>query len=98
MARERLDVVVVIFANRRYRILDVEMKRTGAAVIGPRAEEMVDIGRPEIDWVRIAEGMGVRAVAARTAGEFSSAFAEACGRPGPCLIEAILAPASASER
>ncbi|MBL0158601.1 MAG: acetolactate synthase large subunit [Bryobacterales bacterium] len=98
MARERLNVVVVIFANRRYRILDVEMKRTGAAVIGPRAEEMVDIGRPEIDWVRMAEGLGVRAVAARTAGEFSSAFAEACGRPGPCLIEAILAPASASER
>lgn len=94
MARERLDVVVVIFANRRYRILDVEMKRTGAAVIGPRAEEMVDIGRPEIDWVKLSESMGVPAVAARTAGEFSTAFAEACGRPGPCLIEAILPPAN----
>jgi len=93
MARERMDVAVVIFANRRYRILDVEMKRTGAAVIGPRAEEMVDIGRPEIDWVKIAESMGVPAVAARTAGEFSVAFADACRRPGPCLIEAILAPA-----
>jgi acetolactate synthase-1/2/3 large subunit len=93
MARERLDVVVVIFANRRYRILDVEMKRTGAAVIGPRAEEMVDIGRPEIDWVKIGESMGVGAVAVRTAGEFSVAFADACRRPGPRLIEAILAPA-----
>ena len=94
MVRERLDVVMVIFANRRYRILDVEMQRTGAAVIGPRAEDMVDIGRPEIDWVKIAESMGVQGVAVRTAGEFSVAFADACRRPGPCLIEAILAPAN----
>lgn len=96
MAREGLDVVIVIFANRRYRILDVEMQRTGAAVIGPRAEEMVDIGRPEIDWVKLSESMGVPAVAARTAREFSTAFAKACGRPGPCLIEAILPPSTGS--
>ncbi len=96
MARERLDIVVVIFANRRYRILDVEMKRTGAAVIGPRAEDMVDIGRPEIDWVQIAGSMGVPAVAVQTAAAFSNVFAGACGRPGPYLIEAILAPGSGS--
>ena len=31
MARERLDVVTVILANRRYRILEIEMQRTGRA-------------------------------------------------------------------
>ena len=34
MARHNLDVTVVIFANRRYRILDIEMKRTGANAFG----------------------------------------------------------------
>ena len=30
MAREHLDVVVVILANRRYRILEIETRRTGS--------------------------------------------------------------------
>ena len=47
MARERLDVTVVILANRRYRILDIEMQRTGAGACGPRAEEMIDLTDPE---------------------------------------------------
>ena len=31
MAREQLDVTVVVLANRRYRILEIEMTRTGSA-------------------------------------------------------------------
>ena len=34
MARERLDVTIVILANRRYRILDIEMR-------GPAPEQWV---------------------------------------------------------
>lgn len=90
MARERLDVTVVIFANRRYRILDVEMQRTGAAVIGPRAEELVDLRNPEIDWRRLGESMGVESVTARTTAEFIRHFRAAMGRPGPFLIEAVV--------
>ena len=46
MARERLDIVVVILANRRYRILEIETRRTGAGEIGPRANDMMDLTPP----------------------------------------------------
>jgi acetolactate synthase-1/2/3 large subunit len=90
MARERLDITVVIFNNRRYRILDVEMQRTGAASVGPRANDMLDIGRPDIDWVRVGESMGVESMRARTTAEFLAYFRAAMLSPGPRLIEAWL--------
>ena len=70
MARERLDVTIVILANRRYRILDIEMRRTGAGTVGPRAEQMIDLTQPAPDWVNSAEGFGVQAVRATTSDEF----------------------------
>lgn len=91
MARERADVVTVIFANRRYRILDVEMRRTGADGFGPRANDMIDIGRPDLDWVKLAQGLGVPAARATTADEFIAWFRRAVEERGPWLIEAVLA-------
>jgi acetolactate synthase I/II/III large subunit len=90
MARERLDVTIVILANRRYRILDIEMQRTGAGTVGPRAEEMIDLTHPEPDWIKLAEGFGVQAVRAATVDEFIREFGAAMQRPGPQLIEAVL--------
>jgi len=90
MTRERLDVVTVILANRRYRILDVEMRRTGAGAPGPVANGMIDIGDPEIDWVKLAEGLGVEASRATTAAEFVAQFGCAMRERGPRLIEAVL--------
>jgi acetolactate synthase-1/2/3 large subunit len=90
MARERLDVVTVILANRRYRILDIEMQRTGAGRMGRMANDMVDIGRPDLDWVRLSEGMGVPATRATTADEFMAQFKAAVREKGPALIEAVL--------
>lgn len=90
MARERLDVTAVILANRRYRILDVEMQRTGANGLGPRANDMIDIGRPDLDFVRLSQGMGVAASRATTGDEFVDQFREAMRTPGPRLIEAVL--------
>ncbi|MGJ5818649.1 acetolactate synthase large subunit [Paludibaculum fermentans] len=92
MAREHLDVTTVIFVNRRYRILDVEMKRTGTTVIGPRADELVDLTRPDIDWQKLGESMGVESVRATSTPEFIRHFRTAMSRPGPFLIEAVLAP------
>jgi acetolactate synthase I/II/III large subunit len=91
MAREKLDVIVVILANRRYRILEIEMGRTGAGEISRRANQMIDIGRPDLDWVRLAEGMGVEAARATTADEFMAQFAAAVKQSGPVLIEAVTA-------
>ncbi|MGA2722649.1 MAG: acetolactate synthase large subunit [Bryobacteraceae bacterium] len=90
MVRERLDVVTVILANRRYRILDIEMQRTGAGEMGPMADDMVDISRPDLDWVRLSEGMGVPATRATTADEFVTQFRAVVSRAGPTLIEAVL--------
>ncbi len=90
MAREHLDVTVVILANRRYRILDIEMGRTGAGRVGARADAMIDLKCPEIDYVKLAEGLGVQAARASKAEEFIAEFTAAMREPGPRLIEAIL--------
>ena len=90
MARERLDVTVVILANRRYRILDIEMQRTGAGAGGPRAEEMIDLADPEPDWIKLSGGFGVDAVRATTANEFIREFGAAMQERGPRLIEAVI--------
>jgi acetolactate synthase-1/2/3 large subunit len=90
MARESLDIVTVIFANRRYQILDIEMRRTGANGFGPRAESMVDISTPTLDFVPIAEGFGVPAVRVDTVEAFLEHFARALRERGPHVIEAVL--------
>jgi len=90
MARENLDVTTVILANRRYRILDIEMKRTGAGPVGPLADRMLALSAPAPDWVRLSEGLGVRAARAATADEFIREFRAAMREPGPALIEAVL--------
>jgi acetolactate synthase-1/2/3 large subunit len=90
MAREGLDVVVVVFNNRRYRILDVEMRRTAMAEAGPLADRMIDIGQPAIDWVRLSEALGVEASRASTNAEFVSLLDSAIRHRGPRLIEAVL--------
>lgn len=90
MARERLDVLIVIFNNRRYRILDVEMKRTGSTRIGPVADRMMDIGAPPIDWVALARSLGVESSRAETSGEFIDQLRSGFTQRGPRLIEAVL--------
>jgi acetolactate synthase I/II/III large subunit len=90
MAREQLDVVTIIMANHRYRILDIEIRRTGAREIGKIANDMIDIGRPDLNWVKLAEGLGVPATRATTADEFIAQFRAAVNQTGPTLIEAVV--------
>jgi acetolactate synthase-1/2/3 large subunit len=90
MAREKLDVTTVLLANRRYRILDIEMKRTGSGPVGPLADRMLALSNPAPDWVKLSEGLGVRATRAATANEFIREFRAAMHAPGPALIEAVL--------
>jgi acetolactate synthase-1/2/3 large subunit len=89
-ARERLDVVTVIFANRSYSILNIELARVGAGNPGPKALSMLDLHNPELDWVRLAGGLGVEASRAETIEDFEAQFASAIASRGPRLIEAIL--------
>lgn len=89
-ARENLDLCVVIFANRSYAILKVEMMRTGAQNPGPRTLAMYDLANPEIGFVELAKGMGVDGVRVDTAEAFEAVFAAAMKTRGPFLIEAMI--------
>jgi acetolactate synthase-1/2/3 large subunit len=90
LAREGLDVCVVVFANNVYRILGIELGRTGAGAPGPASSKLLEIGDPNIDWVSLAKGLGVPAVRCQTAEAFDAAFARAMAEPGPSLIEAVV--------
>jgi acetolactate synthase-1/2/3 large subunit len=90
MAREQLDVVTVIFANRRYGILEIELRRTGATEMGRVASTVIDIGHPDSDWVKLSQGLGVPASRATTPEAFRHQFAMSIAEPGPRLIEAVL--------
>lgn len=89
-AREKLDVTTVIFANRSYAILNIELMRVGAENPGPKALSMLDLHNPELDWVHLAQGMGVNAMRAETAEEFAEQFAACMKEKGPHLIEAVI--------
>ena len=83
-------MTTIIFANRSYAILNVELARVGARNAGPKALSMLDIGHPGLDWVALARGMGVEAERARDCAGFARAFEDAMRRKGPRLIEAVL--------
>jgi acetolactate synthase-1/2/3 large subunit len=89
-AREKLDVTTIIFANRKYLILQIEFARVGAHNPGPKAMSMLDLTNPELNWVSLADGMGVPAWRVTTADEFNKALAASLSEPGPSLIEAMI--------
>lgn len=89
-ARENLDVVTVVFANRTYAILHGEMRNVGVNDFGRNARLMLNLDEPALDWVAMAKGMGVEAARATTAEEFTRLFKGALGRKGPFLIEAVI--------
>jgi acetolactate synthase I/II/III large subunit len=90
-AREGLDVVTIVFNNRSYAILNMELNRVGAEA-GPKAKELLDLSRPDIDFVAISDGLGVPASRATTAEGLSDQLARALAAPGPVLIEAMVPP------
>jgi acetolactate synthase-1/2/3 large subunit len=89
-AREALDVTTLICANKSYNILKLELSRTGIASIGPEVLPLLDLDCPDIDWVKLAEGMGVPAVSVSSAEGLASEFRKALSEPGPHLIEMII--------
>ena len=89
-AREKLNVVTVIFSNRRYNILHGELKDVGAGVPGVNARRMLDIDDPALNWVAIAQGMGVEAACATSSEQFNDLLAAALRMDRPFLIEALI--------
>ncbi|PRW56678.1 decarboxylase [Chlorella sorokiniana] len=90
-AREGLKVITIVCANRTYAILKVELARERITPSnGKAAKALTEIGSPAIDWVALAQGMGVPASRATTCEELAAAMSAALARPGPSLIEAVL--------
>lgn len=88
MAREHLDITVVILNNHAYAILQLELQRVGTEAGGERSRSLLDLSRPDIDFVSIAQGFGVPATRADTAEELAEQFRAALAAPGPHLIDA----------
>jgi acetolactate synthase-1/2/3 large subunit len=95
-AREGLDVTTLIYHNSAYAILRMELVQTGAAAQlagdGARAKALLDLGRPDLDFVAIAAGMGVPGERVSTSEGLAAALRRAAAEPGPHLIEAMVPP------
>jgi acetolactate synthase-1/2/3 large subunit len=90
MARESLPIVVLVFANRAYRILQGELQAVGAQVSGPRAEGMLSLERPALDWVALARGHGVPGTRVEDAAALVQALRRGFDSGAPCLLEVML--------
>jgi acetolactate synthase-1/2/3 large subunit len=90
-AREGLDVTTVVYNNGAYDILRIELQRVGVeSAAGPKAQQLLDLTHPRLDFVKLAQGMGVPARRVTTAEEFADALRSAFTEPGPHLIDAVV--------
>ena len=87
MARENLDITVLVFANRTYRILHGELRNVGVQNPGPRAVDMLTLNRPDLGWVDMARGMGVEGELVSDARALARALEAGLSSDGPYLIE-----------
>jgi acetolactate synthase I/II/III large subunit len=90
MARERLKITTVIFANRDYAVLKREFSYLGVGTPGLRALDMFEIGRPDIDWVQLGKGLGVPSMRATSLEGFAKSLKEGFASDGPLLVEVPL--------
>ena len=89
-AREKLNVMTLIWSNRAYEILRGELTAVGAKNPGRTAMDMLSLGNPDIDWIALAKGMGVEAVRADTIEALIDAFKTGLKRTTPFLIEVVM--------
>ncbi|MFM9862901.1 MAG: acetolactate synthase large subunit [Micropepsaceae bacterium] len=90
-ARENLHIVTVLFNNKSYGILNMELDRVGATAQSERSRSLLSLDKPVIDFTAMGRAMGASAVRVDDAGAFATAFKRALAEPGPHLIEAMMA-------
>tara|TARA_Y100000590_G_scaffold187562_1_gene213807 strand:+ start:8872 stop:10419 length:1548 start_codon:yes stop_codon:yes gene_type:complete len=86
-ARENLNVTNIIFSNRAYAILQLELERVGALQTGDRAQSLFSLENPEINWKSLGQSLGAESFTALTIEDFRKAFSASVKEPGPSLIE-----------
>lgn len=89
-AREGLNVTTIIFANNSYQILKTEFSNMGFGKPGTQASALIEIDKPQINWVAMGTSMGVPSVSVDNAGDFYRAMVRSAETPGPMLIEVRL--------
>jgi len=87
MAREGLDITIVIMANRAYQILRAQLPRVGIRNPGQRSIDMLTLDRPALDWVGIARGHGVEAGHADDLEGLARQLQRGFAASGPYLVE-----------
>ena len=90
IARTNCDMTIVILKNDKYAILQIELARVRESEPTDKMTSMLDIDKPSIDWVKMAESQGIPATSATTVEEFQKQLAEALAHKGPRLIEACI--------
>ncbi|MGE5136912.1 MAG: acetolactate synthase large subunit, partial [Gemmatimonadota bacterium] len=91
MARESLNVTVLIAANNTYNVLRTELARGSGASLTAQAARLTSLGDPPIDWESLARGYGVAAATVATVGELHQAFTDSVKAGGPHLIQLAMA-------
>jgi acetolactate synthase I/II/III large subunit len=90
MARENLDITVMVFANRSYNILKGELANVGAGNPGRKAMDMLNLDRPDIDWQAMAKAHGVDSGRAENLDELAKELKRGLAVKGPYLIELVM--------
>lgn len=88
-AREQLPCTTILLNNRKYNILIGEYKNVGA-VPGPTAMGMLDLSNPDLDWVKLANGLGVEAARATTLEECADLMRQSFRQKAPFLIDLVI--------
>lgn len=83
-ARERLRIVIVVFADGELSLIRIKQDRRGLAPDG------VAIG--DMDWPQAAAALGLRSFRARDEASLMQHVAEALDGDGPALVEAQVDP------
>jgi benzoylformate decarboxylase len=89
-ARYRLGVTFVILNNASYRILKQRIHAMKG--FAAQADEYIamDLEDPRVDFVRLAESLGVRAERIEKAADVGPALGRAIATPGPTLLDVQL--------
>jgi acetolactate synthase-1/2/3 large subunit len=90
MARENLDVTILLMANRSYATLVGEMPNVGIETLGAKARSVLELERPVIDWLGLARTLGVGGARVEDMDGFNREFLRGLATPGPYLIEIVL--------
>jgi acetolactate synthase-1/2/3 large subunit len=84
--RERLRIIVIVFADAALSLIRVKQAR--------RALRPAGVGIGDVAWVTLAESFGAAAFAAADELQLDRAVEQSLAQPGPSLIEARIDPAN----